>query len=362
MPPGSLIDGVMGSPWVVRPWRRRIVLAVPALILAILSVWPRPYLASTLLAPDDSAAGLSGMFGGGGGGNLLASLLGGRGTIEADLLIGRSEAVMAGVAQRLQAQGFYRHTSPLRLQTSLRHKLDVEAVRGSILQVSTSDHDPDLARRIVEDFVFVLRQRLTQLSRDQAVDKRVIASVRMTEATAALQQAQRQMNEYRAAHHFTGPDVQLGSTVGVEIGLQAELETTEAALLTLEKFAGPDNIQVRATKAHTAILEKQIADLQSKSPAGGAPNLSQLNPQLTEYQNLMRDERYLEAQYDIYKRYLDTLTVQEVAAPLNMDVIDPPFVDPARHFNPGPLGALGLVLLFAIIAEVYLARPLPVRR
>jgi hypothetical protein len=46
--------------------------------------------------------------------------------------------------------------------------------------------------------------------------------------------------------------------------------------------------------------------------------------------------------------------VQEVAAPLNMDVVDPPFVDPQRHFNLIPLGLLALIVIFAVIAEFYI--------
>jgi uncharacterized protein involved in exopolysaccharide biosynthesis len=351
------MGAVLDSPWVANGLRRRIVLAALALVLAVLSVWPRPYLASTLLTPDDSAAGLSGLFGGGGGGNALAALLSGRGTIEADLLIGRSQAVVAGVAQRLHDQGRYKHDSLPRLEAKLRRKVDVEAVRGSVLQISTLDHDPNAARLIIEDYVQVVRRRLTELSRDQAVEKRVIARERMNDATVLLDKAQRTLNDYRAAHRFTGPDVQLGSAVGTAAGLQGQLEATKTTLLTMEQFDGPENIQVKATKDRVAVLERQIADIQRRGGAGGAASLSQLNPELTQYMNLSRDERYAAAEYDIYKRYLDALTVQEVAAPLNMDVIDPPYIDPERHFNAAPLGALALVLLLGVIAEFYLARP-----
>jgi hypothetical protein len=43
-----------------------------------------------------------------------------------------------------------------------------------------------------------------------------------------------------------------------------------------------------------------------------------------------------------------------------MDVIDPPALDPDRHFNAAPLALLVLVILFGIVAEFYLYE-LPVR-
>jgi capsule polysaccharide export protein KpsE/RkpR len=330
------------------------------LILAILTIWPRPYHASALVAPDDSSAGLSGLFSGGGGVNLVASLLGGRGTIEADLLIGRSHAVYAGVAQRLHDQGRYRNMSLDRLETRLRHKVDVESARGSILQISIDDHDAGLAKQIIEDFVVVMRQRLTTLSRDQASEKRVIARERMDEATRLLEEQQQILNAYRASHHFSSPEVQQGFSVGAEVALQGQLEGAQATLATLEKIEGPDNIQVQTVKDRIEVLQRQIAELQTRPGAGSIQSLSQLDPEVTTYKNLLRNEGFAEGRYDIYKRYLESLTVQEVAAPLNIDVIDPPFVDPQRHFNAVPLGLLAFLIILAVIAEVYV--PAPVER
>jgi uncharacterized protein involved in exopolysaccharide biosynthesis len=348
------MSGVFGSRWMTRAPLRRGGFAVFALILAILSIFPQPYHASTLLAPDDSAAGLSGLFSGGGGVNLVSSLLGGRGTIEADLLIGRSHAVFSAVAERLHQQGRYRGMGLDKLEARLRRKVDVESVRASILQISIDDHDPSLARQVIDDFVVVLRQRLTNLSRDQALDKQMIARERLKDATQYLDQEQQLLNTYRASHHFSGPDTQLGFSQGTEIRLQGELEGSQTALLTLQKVEGPDNIQVQTLRDRIQTLQRQIADIQIHPGVGSIQSLSRLNPQLTEYINLLRDERYAESQYDIFTRYLESVMVQEVAAPLNMDVVDPPFVDPQRHFNLIPLGLLALIVIFAVIAEFYI--------
>src|SRR4051794_16111791 len=109
--PQTVLATIIELPWLARTKLRRCVFAVIAVLLAILSAWPRPYLASALLAPDDSAASLQSLFSGGAGVNLISSLLGGRGTVEADLLVGRSNTVFTAVSTKLHQQGHYRDMS-----------------------------------------------------------------------------------------------------------------------------------------------------------------------------------------------------------------------------------------------------------
>lgn len=320
----------------------------------MLSVWPRPYQASALLAPDDSAAGLSGLFSGGGGVNLVSSLLGGRGTIEADLLVGRSNAVFLAVAQKLHDEGRYPEMGLEALQARLHRKVEVESARGSILQISIEDHDPDLARQIIENFVGVLRQRLTTLSRDQASEKMAIASKRMDDATQLYERAQQALTAYRASHRFSNPEIQQGVSQGTLVALQGQLQGAKTTLLTLERTQGPGNVQLQTLRDRIQVLQQQIVNLENGSVGGSVQSLATVNPEVAVYRNLLRDEGFAQGRYDIYKRYLESLTVQEAAAPLNLAVIDPPFIDPQRRFNAVPLGLLALLLLLSVAAEFYL--------
>lgn len=347
------MEVLVSSPWVARAKLRRGVFAALVLLLTILSVWPRPYKASALLAPDDSAAGLTGLFSANGNVNLISSLLGGRGTIEADMLVGRSNAVFTAVAKKLHQQGRYRGMSVERLNARLRHKVTVEAERGSVLQISIKDHDPDLARQIVQNFVVALQQRLTTLSREQADAKRVIASQRMDEATRLYEQAHQVLNDYRASHNFTNPEVQQSVSQGGYVGLQAELQAAETTLQYLEKTLGPDNFRLQTARDRIQVLQQQIAKLETQPGSGSIQSLAKVSPEVAKYRDLLREEGFARGRYDIYKRYLESLSVQEVAAPLNMAVIDPPFIDPQRHFNTIPLGLLVLVLAFAVFVELY---------
>ena len=357
----SIIGTVVSSRWVSNAKYRRGVGAGLALVLAFLSVWPRPYVASALLAPDDSAAALTGLFSGGAGVNLVSSLLGGRGSIEADLLVGRSNAVFTDVAQQLQQHGRFQGINPESLKAKLHRKIEVESERGSILKVSYKDHDPELARQIVDNFVKVLRSRLTTLSRDQAVEKRGIASRRMEEATRLYEAAQQALVAYRATHNFSTPEIQQGFSQGALAGLQGQLQGAQSTIALLEKTQGPDNIQLQNARDRVAVLQRQIADLETRGGTGSVQSLAKVNPEIAQYRNLLRNEGFAQGRYDIYKRYLESLTVQEVAAPLNLAIIDPPFIEPQRQYNAVPLGLLALLIVLAALAEFYIVgRPKPV--
>ncbi len=88
------------------------------------------------------------------------------------------------------------------------------------------------------------------------------------------------------------------------------------------------------------------------------PTLAAMAQQSAQYLNLFRDEKFAEALYSVYTRFLEQVTVDELSANANMDVIEPPYVDPALQYNVPPAsGLLALVLIFALAAEFYVARP-----
>src|SRR4249920_3773757 len=81
--------------WVRDTRRRRLLYAAAAVVLALLSVFPREYIARTKMLPDDNSGGeLVSIFSAlGGRMQNFASLFGDRGTVEVALSIARSEAI-----------------------------------------------------------------------------------------------------------------------------------------------------------------------------------------------------------------------------------------------------------------------------
>ena len=207
----------------------------------------------------------------------------------------------------------------------------------------------------VGDYVEALRARLAALDVEQTAQKKAVAAGRMAEATLNLSRAQQALDRFRLVNKLAEPQAELGGAIALVTGLQGRLQAQEADLETLEHFATPDNFRVQTARAQVAALRAQIAAAQGAARTGGAGTVGAITPKISEYENLFRDEKYAEAEYEIYKRYLDTTAVQTLSAGINLDVIEPPYVDPDRQFNVRPLGALILVILAAVIAEFYIA-------
>ena len=178
------------------PWKRRGILVIAAVVLAILSVWPRTYLARAELIPDQNTGGLPSILTGSGGGALasLGSLIGARQSIESDLSIARSQAVAEDTARRLLQQGFLKGASHgavdlERATAAVRSAVDVESITGSILQITVTNHDPVYAKAAVNNYVTAVRGRLSSISVEQSSLKKTIAANRMADASLNLARA-----------------------------------------------------------------------------------------------------------------------------------------------------------------------------
>ena len=249
--------------WVRDPWKRRSVLAIVAVVLAVLCVWPQTYLAKAQLMPDNSGGGLAALLGQTGGGGALASLgalIGGRQSIESDLTVARSLAVAEDAADQMRREGFLPAKAPNaegvdRGASALRHQTDIEVVRGGILQVSVVDHRPDFAKALVTAYAIAIRQRLGTLDVEEADKKKTVAADRMANATVNLARAQGELDRFRLANKLADPQVELGAAISLVTGLQARLAAQQAQLATLDKFATRDNIQIQAARAQVEAIK-----------------------------------------------------------------------------------------------------------
>ena len=347
------------------PWRRRSILAILFLVLAVLSIWPQAYVAKAELAPEDTGGSLASLLSGSGGPLAsLGALVAGRQSIEADLTIARSIAVSRDAAVVLKQRGLLRGAGRTtdsfeHAASTLRHTVHVEAIRGSILQIFVTDHDPVFAKAAVDSYAIAIRGRLAAIDVGQTSQKKALAANRLANATLNLARAQAALDQFRILNKLALPQAELGAAISLVTGLQAQLQAQEAALVALETFATADNIQVQAARAQIAALRGQISQAQTNETLSPGPSVGVMTPKITEYENLYRNEKFAEAEYEIYKRYLDTVTVQLMSSDINMSVVEPPYVDPDRQFNSQPVAALVLLLLAGVLAEFYLARPPP---
>jgi tetratricopeptide (TPR) repeat protein len=355
----------MSWSWVRDPMRRRSLVAVAALVFAVLSIWPRHYLASAELIPDQNGGGLPSILSGGGGALAsLGALIGARQSIESDLTIARSQTVAEGAVRLLQREGLLKNAGQANAEMaravgSLHQATDVEAITGSILQISVTDHDPAFAKAAVGAYVQAIRDRLAAISVDQSTQKKSVALDRLAEASSNLSRAQAALDRFRQTNVLADPQIELGAAISLVTTLQAKLQADEAALATLQRFATLGNVRVQALRAEIDALKSQINTAQTRANMSPGPSVGAMTPKISEYQNLYLNEKYAEAAYEIYKSYLDSVTVELLSSEINMSVVEPPSLSPNRQFNVKFVVALAMILLAGGLAEVYISRPPP---
>ena len=356
-PPRSIMSVVFGARWFRDAWRRRLTFGVLALMFAILSVWPRPYVARAILAPEESSGGLSSLLAQAGALVNLNTLVGNRGSIEDDLVVGRSQAIVRAVIAELNLVHHHGFSGEAATEIRLRKMVDVSAIRGSVLQVEVRGHDPTLIQGIGAAYVKAIQTRLTALTLAQTAQKRAVAENRMRDASVRLANAQQAITQFRSANHLAAPEIQLGAGVSLLAGLQGRLDAKEAEVRALQQFATSRNVELQAAQAEVASLQSQIEKSRNSADTGGSPTLQGLNLVNSQYFNLYRDERFAETLYDVYNRYSEEIAIDELTANSNIEVVEPTYIDPDRQYNVFFVLLLVVDLCATFLAEAFIVYP-----
>jgi hypothetical protein len=350
--PPTLIDWVLDRPWFRDTVRRRLTFFVAAVLAGLLAVFPRPYTAEAELMPQESNGGLSSVMASEASGALLnlSVLTGERTSIDQDLTIARNHAVMQKAVMALKLVGTPGYPTEQIAEAKLAKKVSIIAIRGSIIQIQATGHDREWVRNAVAAVANATQDRLAEIGLEKAAEKRQVTVNRLQDASVRLARAQDALNQYRLTKQLPAPELQLGTGVGNLAGLQAQLEAKEVELKTLSQIATPNNIQVKMAQADVDSLRNQIAQAQKTS--GGA--LAAVAVANTEYYNLVRDVNVAQLLYQVYSRYMDELTIDEMSAHQSIELIEPTFIMPGRQFNLVFVGLLGLIICLAVGAEYYM--------
>ncbi len=335
---------------------RRRAYAVAVIILAILCVLPRPYVARAKILPGDaSASGLVGVFGAlGGQAQNLASLFGDRGATEVSLSIARSQAVTDDVIRRLNLVGKdARYASLREAQIALGKRVDVHSLTGGMIEVETQSPDSDWALGVTKAFVSTISERIGTYGRAQTARKRRIVDQSMAKALDRLTQAEAALNTFRTQNRLPDPQAQLGSGLALRTSLEGQLLAKLVELQTLRRTAGPDNPALGAVETQVATLRRQLDQTAEISNGSSGPSIAGLTSISIEYVNLFRNYTFAQTIYDVYSRSAEEVAVQELIAENATDVavVDEPHVDPQRYYNVWAAALLGLTALLAFFTE-----------
>lgn len=337
---------------------RRLVYIVLALILAVLCVFPRPWVARGKIVPDNaSASALSSVFGALGGGRVqnFATLFGDRGTVEIALSIARSQSIADEVIQRerLVAPGSF--DSLRAAQLALADRVKVYSLTGGMLEVQTRSSDPDWALRLTRAYLKTIAKRLADYGTEQNARKRRIVEDRMREAISRLARAEAELNAFKRINRLPDPEQELGAQLSLRTGLEGQLRAKLVQLASLSQTAGNENPALIVLETEIAALRRQIAAATQRSSSDTGLSASGISAISLQYANLFRQYTFAQNIYDIYSRSAEEVAVQDIVA---QDVgqaalVDPPHVDVERYYNSWALALLGLLALGIFVGEFY---------
>lgn len=340
------------------PRMRRRAYALAGLVLALLTVFPQPYVARAKVLPQDSnSVGLGSMMNALGGQlQGFAALFGGaKQQVDMYLAIGRSSEVGDEVIRKLKLVGPDGYSSATKARVALARKADVHSLTGGIIEVEVRTHDPDEAEALTRAYVDAIGNRIVALGKDRVERKRTIVSQRFKEAANRVATTETALNDFRRRNRLAEPQAELGAALSVRAGLEARLQAKQVELQTLQKFQGPENPQLIAVQAEVAALRSQVARSAQPDSGPAAPNVAGLSEVSGEYLDLYRDYRFAQALYEVYARSSEEVAVETLAGETatNVQILEAPRLDADRKYNIAAIALLALVILAALFTEIY---------
>ncbi|WP_338240457.1 capsule biosynthesis protein [Aurantiacibacter hainanensis] len=337
------------------PRNRWLCYALLASVLAVLCLFPQPYVARAKVLPQDPGSlGLG--LGGGMNGSLqgFAALLGGaKQPVDMHLAVARSTEVADAVIDELELEREYGSRREARLM--LARKVDVHSLTGGLIEIETRSHDAAQAEALTEEYSTAISDRIVLLGRDRTARKEGVVGRRFAEAADRVAQAESALDAFRRRNSLAAPEAQLGAEISLRAGLQAQLQAKRIELNTLAGFLGPENPRLVAVQSEVASLQQQIARASTPGRDAAGPNVAGLSEVSSEYLNLYRDYRFAQALYEVYSRSTEEVAVEALAGETASDVqvIEAARLDVDRKVNIAAVAALALLVLLAAFTEIY---------
>jgi capsule polysaccharide export protein KpsE/RkpR len=335
---------------------------------------PSRYVSTVQLMPPDnqSTSGLAMLAalaskGGGAAGGVAGDLLGIK--TSGALFIGvlSSRTVQDRLVDRFQLKKVYHKSLQEDARTKLAENTGVSEDRKSgIIEISVTDHSPQLAAAIAQAYVEELNQLVAELSTSAAHRERVFLEERLVAVKKDLDDASVKFSQFSSKNTAIDIKEQGRAMVDAASRLQGELIAAQSELMGLEQIYTASNVRVRSLQARISELQLQLRKLGGKADAGpnAAPTSSDsLYPSIRElpvlgvtYADLYRRIRVQEAVFETLTQQYELAKVQEVKETPSVKVLDDARVPEKKSFPPRTLltGLGGFVFLGIAVAVVLL--------
>ena len=353
-----MIGRLAHAPLFREPGKRRALIIVLVAICAVLTLFPERKRAAMSLTPDSPPNLTLGTgLGAGGLGQVagLSSVFGNQTSIEVSLKVAHGAYVKNQVVDRLKLD---QKLGMSRIKTLrwLERKVDIRALRGGILQFELELGDAPLARDIIAAYGDAVRDQVTKIGRTQSSFKSEVLLKLVEDASTRLQKAQTTYDNFRLQTGNSAPQAAILASGERVPMLEQAIKSKQVELAAERQFATDRNVRVRQRLAELAALQAQLAEAKSTSPAQ-TDSVAQAVHESTQAERLRRDLTFAQLLYESYTRYLQTNVGEEVTSTINVRVLEPAYIDPARQYNTAPMLLGILILLMGLAVEFYSLRP-----
>jgi capsule polysaccharide export protein KpsE/RkpR len=358
-------------------WEKRSVLyrvALRALVVSTLIVFliPKRFESTvSLMPPKDSMSDSSLMLAAVAGkaapglGAMAGSVLGAKSTGALFVELMRSRTVQDQIVDKLNLQKVYwtRYKQDARKQLNARTDVSEDRKSGVISLVVT-DGDPQRAHDIAQSYVEALDRLVSQVSTSSARRERMFIEQRLISVKADLEDAEKQFSAF--ASQNTALDIKEQTRAMVESAavLQGQVMAAQSELQSLEQIYTPNNVRVRALRARTDELKRQLIQLggsDSSLVPEATSSSSELYPSIrklpllgVQWADLYRRMKVQETVFDLLTQQYEMARIQEAKEIPTVNVIDPANVPEKKSYPPRLLIIVVLTTLSLAITSIFI--------
>lgn len=374
LPPNGRPDLVVGP---IRPkdtfldylqlfWADRRLLARAAAYALIASVVvafliPVQYESVTRLMPPDGQSGA--------GLGLLAAMaersgVGGLGGVAGDLLgikssgalfigILSSNTVQDGLIKKFTLQKVY-HVS--KIEDARKELLQRTAIsedrKSGIVAIAVTDHDPQRAAAMAQEYVTELDRLVAQVSTSSARRERMFLEERLKTVKADLDTAAKNFSDFASKNTAIDVPAQGKAMVEAAATLQGQLIAAQAELSGLQQIYANNYVRVRTAEARVNEFQKKLNEIGGTGTQTELMSNNSLFPSVRKlpllgvtYADLYRQTKVQETVYELLTQQYELAKVQEAKEIPTVKVLDVALVPTKRSFPPrAVIVTLGLVL------------------
>ena len=352
-PPRSIMQTLAGLGLFATFSRRAMIMGGLCAALVLLAFFPERYRAVATLTPTDPASlGLGGTLGQLGASN---TVFGNQAAIEIAMRVGTSQDIRTMVIRRTHLDQ-RPDMSPLATHRWMTKRVDVRSLRGGIIQIDLTSRDRVLAQDVVQAYTLAIRDRLSEISRQQTDYKRDILEKLVRDATNGLAAAQRRYDTYRLTNRDAIPEVQTANVANRIAALEGAIRAKKITLAIARQIYTDQHVNVQQLKAEMTALQRDLADAKA-THGSGSQSVGSVVASTQILFGLQRELSLQRVLYDSYMRFLAGTSVEDLTSSANMRILEAPHIDTERQYWLPAIAAAVAVLLVWAGMEFYRLRP-----